>query len=914
MQAPTRPGTARLLAVSMLVGLVVALAGVPAAAEELANANARPDGWMLNFGQPTLTVPDTYVAHLERGKDLTLKGNHESAAAEYLECIRLFRPYVTSSRKPGTFRDSFSLDVYTLPLATASVNLGHTLKGMGRLDTAIDLYSGAADIAPGYVPAHESLGSAQIDKGWARRLQRFRDQSLGGTVLPDAEEINLYRSAVAHLHVARQLEPNNATVRLALSRGLRLWGVPDGALVQAQKAVELDPTNYLTHQALALALAARGEPSTLKGAADAFKEAARLAADEPQANQAQLHDGLAMVLAAMGDEDGAVEAYRKACALAPTNAQYQNNLGAALQRTGKVAEARQALATAVSLEPGGTTYLANLATTSREDGDLDAAITTYQEAIRHAPDNARFHEQLGWTLYQRSNPDTAISQFMAVSAMEPTDDQVRQALATFALHFFRNERLNRVDAMDPRVYDATPRLVVSPDPQAALRDDLIRAWNVIEDRPLYGQARIELQHMLLDFDSLSPAVMGLTSDYIALLQANNPAATASVPLSLPASVLRQVTPGRDFDDSIKTLSPKVRRTVLGVAAMLQRADDSAEAISELRWAMRLNPDAETANNLGKALFDAGDIHGALGMYDTSIAMAGDIAEVHFNRGVALGRLGDMNGAMAEWERALALNMRDVRLYTFLGIGYLQQAEFDYANAMLFRALEVDADFAPALYYNGLLQALRQSASPITLSALQRARLKTELGRPHYDVRAEFIKQDALGDALAELAKADAADPNRERWYYYTGIELALQDPELSANRGADVIHSVAGGYGLMPDWACVSSNIAVAKALAGQTDEAEQLLRTAVADEPNYALGHWNLGRVLMLNKREGEAKLELYKAAKLAREQGLSYYFQADDGASPRRALDAPLPRIACEAMMDPTLAQSFYLEDRPL
>jgi len=914
MQAPARSGTARRLAVSILVGLVVACALLPAAAEELANANARPDGWMLNFGQPSLTVPDTYAVHLERGKELTLKGDDEGAAAEYLECIRLFEPYVTNSRKPGAFRDSFSLEVYTLPLATASVNLGHRLKQMGRLDTAIRLYTGAADVAPGYVPAHESLGSALIDKGWARHLDRRRQYKSVGDVKADSEELNLYRSAVAHLHVARQLEPNNAMVRLALCRGLRLWGVLDGALVQAQKAVELDPTNYLAHQALGQTYAARGEQGTMKAAVDAYKEAARLATGEPKAVQATLQDDMALVLAALGDNEASIEAYRKACSLDPTNAQYLNNLGAALQRSGNLPEAQQAIARAVELEPGGTAYVANLAVASREAGDLDTAIATYLEAIRLDANNAQMHEQLGWTLYMRSDPDKAIASYIAARTADITDDQVREALATVALHFFRNQRTSRIDAMDPRVYEATPRLALSPNPGLTLRSDLRELWNTLEERPLFGQARLELQSMLLDFDSLSPAVLGLATDYARVLQANAGGNEASVPLALPATVLAQVPPSTAFEQSVTTLSPLVRRTVLGVAAMLGHADDQDEAISELRWALRLSPTAENASNLGKVLFDAGDVHGALAMFDRSIALSGDIAESHFNRGVALGKMRNMVDAMAEWEKAQALGMSDVRLFTFRGIGYLQQTEFDYANAMFIRALELDPNFAPALYYSGLVKALGESASPITAAALQRSRLKTRIGVPSYDVRAEFIKQEAMDVALAELAKADTADPNREKWYYYAGIELALHDPQVSATKGVDVIHSVARGYGLMSDWACATNNIAVAKAQAGQFDDAEALLRTAVFDEPQYALAHWNLGRVLCLNKKEGEGKVELYTAAKLAREQGLSYYFSAEEPVAPRAAVDAPLPRVACEGLMEPDLAQSFRLEDWPL
>ena len=217
---------------------------------------------------------------------------------------------------------------------------------------------------------------------------------------------------------------------------------------------------------------------------------------------------------------------------------------------------------------------------------------------------------------------------------------------------------------------------------------------------------------------------------------------------------------------------------------------------------------------------------------------------------------------------------------------------------------MDEDYAPAHYYVGLVEALRNTASPITRSALQNARVRTIVGEPHYDVRAEFIRSAALEPALDALRSADQADPERREFYYYVGVELGLQDPALSSVEGLDVIHSVPLGQGFMRDWAAVTNNIAVCAFLGGEVAKAENLLRIAVDDEPDYALAHWNLGRVLMAQNKEAEGKAELARAARLAKQQGLPYYFNIKQTPAPK---PWRMPRMAAEEYSHKTLLEAF-------
>jgi len=867
MRSPSRVVCVRSVLPVVLCCLAFLIGAIPALA---VTVDGKPLGWP--FGQPTYSVPDSYHSHFALGQELMQSGNLEGAAREFLECIRLFEPYVAARERQGDYKDTLMMEVYFEPLASTCVNLGHSLRAMHRLDTAIQLYTAAADIAPGYVPAHQSLGQALTDKGEALYMQKAAASKAIDPIKPDDSELNLYRSAITHLYVAVQLEPTNADVRVALSRGLRLWGVLDGALIHAQKAVQLDASNAVAHQTLAKAYSAMGQ---LQEATDEFREATRLAARESDGYQAELQNELGLSLAALGKFDEAVVAARKATTLDPTNAVYQNNLGAGLRGAGKAGQATSYLAAAIALSPDTTEYYTNLAAACRANGDLSGAVTAYRQALRLDPKEAKIHHHLGLALYQRGQLVNAVSNFSAIKDAEIKDDQVEAALASIANHYLANGRLAQVDAMDPRSYDAVPRVALQPNRWPKMKSELTTIAALLDNEPLYGDARLALQALVTHFDALEPAILRPGGKLSELMSVRAGGTRAVMPSEVPEALVRMAAIDSPMAGSIQGLTPQVRRAALGAAQALVQLGDLNEAIAELRWANNLdrrNP--YVLVDWGKALLATAKGAEALGKFRQAAAIGPDMAEAHYFGGVALARLGRIPQAVDAWQRAIALGIEDPELCLRLGIVNMQSTELDYAEAMFKQALELDETNAPATYYLGLLQALRLSASPLTTGALANARLNTPIGRRHYNVRGEFIEIKAFQSAMATLMKADQLDPDRKQDYCAVGVELALHDPMLSDIAGVNVIHCPNNRAPFWKTWTCVTNNMAVCAALQGNYDKAERLLHTAVADEPDYALAHWNLGRVLMETKREAQAQQELDLAAKLSRRQNAPYAF----------------------------------------
>jgi len=90
------------------------------------------------------------------------------------------------------------------------------------------------------------------------------------------------------------------------------------------------------------------------------------------------------------------ENYKKAIALAPTDASYYNNYALALARGNKIPEMQEAIAKAVELDPAGAgRYHYNMGAVLTNSNQTDAACAAFTKAIAADPNYADAHYQLG---------------------------------------------------------------------------------------------------------------------------------------------------------------------------------------------------------------------------------------------------------------------------------------------------------------------------------------------------------------------------------------------------------------------------------------------------------------------------------------------------------------------------------------
>jgi tetratricopeptide (TPR) repeat protein len=320
---------------------------------------------VADYTKATELRPDDAKTWCNRGLAYDSLGQWEKAVADYTKAIELQPDYAKAWCNRGNAyhalgqRDKAVAD-YTKAielkpdLAEAWHNRGNTYHRAGELDKAIADYDKALELKPDYVEAWNNRGLAYWHKGQPAR-------------------------AVADYTRALEVKPDH--VKAWNNRGVayRALGQPDRAVADCTRALELRP-DYVN------AWSNRGEAYGALGrwgkAISDFAKASDLAPASPAAlNQ------LAWLLAAcpeakFRDPGRAVEAAKKAVALAPEGGGYWNTLGVAHYRAGDWKAAVAALQKSVELRHGGDGFdFLFLAMAQWQAGNRADARTWYDRAV-----------------------------------------------------------------------------------------------------------------------------------------------------------------------------------------------------------------------------------------------------------------------------------------------------------------------------------------------------------------------------------------------------------------------------------------------------------------------------------------------------------------------------------------------------
>jgi tetratricopeptide (TPR) repeat protein len=201
-------------------------------------------------------------------------------------------------------------------------------------------------------PAEENYRKA-IELGMAETPPDLMDAatSYQGLALIYADR-SKFQQALQFVSEAEKLDPEDPNI--SGERGLILTRAGDGkdSVPQLQRALADDPNNENALSALALA-----ERDALHNPAEAARLFERVIAlhteeDEFAANE---HNNLGAVFGDEGRFDRAVQEFRTAVRIEPTNEEYQLNLAIALGNLGRFAEARTAAQAAARLAPNDPT-------------------------------------------------------------------------------------------------------------------------------------------------------------------------------------------------------------------------------------------------------------------------------------------------------------------------------------------------------------------------------------------------------------------------------------------------------------------------------------------------------------------------------------------------------------------------------
>jgi tetratricopeptide (TPR) repeat protein len=255
------------------------------------------------------------------------------------------------------------------------------------------------------------------------------------------------------------------------------------------------------------------------------------------------------------------------------------------------------------------------------------------------------------------------------------------------------------------------------------------------------------------------------------------------------------------------------------------------------------------------------------------------AAQHMKAGIAADKQRQFDVAIAEFRKVTELEPTYADGFVSLGQTYMEKHDYGSAIAPLKRALEIDANLAPAhqlLGYALLAQGYAADAIP----HLQRVDDKTALGIAE-------IQTGQLPEAVANLQAALAARPNDPDLLYYLGRASGLLskqsiDTLLAAYPDSARAHqALAENYfvlrqmpeaekeyrealRLRPDVPEVHLELGEVYAGAFQWAKAEAEFRTQAKLQPGNAEAAYRLGTALLEQGKAHEARSELFRANKL--------------------------------------------------
>jgi len=290
--------------------------------------------------------------------------------------------------------------------------------------------------------------------------------------------------------------------------------------------------------------------------------------------------------------------------------------------------------------------------------------------------------------------------------------------------------------------------------------------------------------------------------------------------------------------------------------------------------------------VGKALFGlitAGFAH-RVGTSKAAPPKVNDTrVDEHRNLGIAFYKAGMLEEALREFRRVIELRPADSRAPLFLGLIAIRQARWDEAALALRQAAEAGVPRPAALHNLGF--ALEQ------LGRLDEAEAA-------YGDAAGRAKDDArimLGWSIVALKRGDnkvaqsrlahacellQGKPVPAVWYWAATLAaVGLDDAE-------NALRTAQQGVEAYPSNPVLLNNLAGLLEAAGDTQAAESILRSALAEDAALPQVSKNLGDIFYRTGRYDEAGEAYERAAKLNPELGDDLYFKLGNIAYKRRDL----------------------------
>ncbi|TWO71455.1 tetratricopeptide repeat protein [Caenimonas sedimenti] len=378
-------------------------------------------------------------------------------------------------------------------------------------------------------------------------------------------------------------------------------------------------------------------------------------------------------------------------------------------------------------------------------GRRGRALKILNKAVEFQADSAAALIARGDTHLEMSDTVRGLRDFQAAHELDPTADAPAIGMAKAMLH------MERVEAAEKLLYDVLGR------------------------HPRNTEARIQLASAL--------SRSGRHDEALSMLDA----VLKEVPDHAGAHEFRARTlwSTKDTTAALEALKSAIALDPMRVSAGLMFAslahelgDSAAECSAYARLLHLYRGEVEILNEVAIYISEHGPAHKALGIFDTAAERepsAEGKAVALVNKGNALLNLKDLEGSRLHFEKAVSLDPRSALAHRRLGDWHNEFGDPQRACGLYAQACKLDPDDAFSHRCAGTAY-LRSGDFARAQEHLSRS-LELIPSQPHirYNLAAAFVQQGMGEEAVAELARAVAHDPEYARaWYLKAQIEHRMQ--------------------------------------------------------------------------------------------------------------------------------------------
>jgi tetratricopeptide (TPR) repeat protein len=240
-----------------------------------------------------------------------------------------------------------------------------------------------------------------------------------------------------------------------------------------------------------------------------------------------------------------------------------------------------------------------------------------------------------------------------------------------------------------------------------------------------------------------------------------------------------------------------------------------DAITLYQDTLVKNPECWIAqNNLGVALFHAGQLQAPIELYEQAIKLNPDDAPVHNNLGMAMHQAGRYQEAIKQYEQALSLRRNYPEAHNNLGITLYKTGRLPEAIEHYREVLRLEPDYADA--HSNLAVALAQTGRFQEAIEQYRQALQLKPDDPEYlyNLGNALVKTDQLKEGIKQYEQALRFKPDNPRAHSNMGGAL------IKLGRPEEAIEHLKKALQLMPEDVSTWNNLAMAYAKKRQSSEA----------------------------------------------------------------------------------------------